>query len=134
MHFIDTNIFLRYLTNDDAEKAKKVFLLLKKVEEGKEKVTTSPLVIFELIFTLDKFYKVSRKDIGEMTTATINLEGLVVEFKDTFISALKLFAEKNISFTDAFNASIMKSKGITKIYSYDADFDKIDKIERIEEP
>jgi predicted nucleic acid-binding protein len=132
MRFIDTNIFLRYLTNDDAEKAKKVFLLLKKVEEGKERVATSPLVIFELIFTLDKFYKVSRKDIGEMTTAIINLEGLVVEFKDTFIFALKLFAEKNISFADAFNVSIMKSKGITKIYSYDTDFDKIDKIERTE--
>ena len=67
-----------------------------------------------------------------MTTAIINIEGLVVEFKDIFIFALKLFAEKNISFTDAFNASIMKSKGITKIYSYDADFDKIDKIKRIE--
>ncbi len=132
MRFIDTNIFLRYLTNDDAEKAKKVFLLLKKVEDGKEKVTTSPLVIFELIFILDKFYKVSRKDIGEMTTAIINLDGLVVEFKDAFIFALKLFAEKNIPFADAFNASIMKSKGITEIYSYDTDFDKIDKIETIE--
>ncbi|MHB1665571.1 MAG: hypothetical protein ACYCT7_10005 [bacterium] len=40
---------------------------------------------------------------------------MIVEFKDTFIFALKLFAEKNISFADVFNASIMKSKGITKI-------------------
>jgi len=132
MRFVDTNILLRFLTNDDAVKAKRVLLLLKRVEEGKEKIITSPLVIFELIFTLDKFYKVSRDDIAETVSAIIGLEGFAVEFKTVFISALKLFADKNISFADAFNASAMKSKNIAEIYSYDTDFDKIDKIKRIE--
>jgi predicted nucleic-acid-binding protein len=132
MRFVDTNILLRFLTNDDAVKAKRVLLLLKRVEEGKEKIITSPLVIFELIFTLDKFYKVSRDDIAETVSAIIGLEGFAVEFKTVFISALKLFADKNISFADAFNASVMKSKNIAEIYSYDTDFDKIDKIKRIE--
>jgi predicted nucleic-acid-binding protein len=132
MRFVDTNILLRFLTNDDAVKANRVLLLLKRVEEGKEKIITSPLVIFELIFTLDKFYKVSRDDIAETVSAIIGLEGFAVEFKTVFISALKLFADKNISFADAFNASAMKSKNIAEIYSYDTDFDKIDKIKRIE--
>ena len=132
MRFADTNIFLRFLTNDDVIKAKRALLLLKRVEEGKEKIVTSPLVIFELIFTLDKFYKVSRNDILEMVSVIINLEGLIVELKDVFIPALKLFADKNISFADAFNASIMKSKNIAEIYSYDTDFDKIEKIKRVE--
>jgi len=132
MRFVDTNILLRFLTNDDAVKAKRVLLLLKRVEEGKEKIITSPLVIFELIFTLDKFYKVSRDDIAETVSAIIGLEGFAVEFKTVFISALKLFADKNISFAEAFNASVMKSKNIAEIYSYDTDFDKIDKIKRIE--
>ena len=132
MRFADTNIFLRFLTNDDVIKAKRALLLLKRVEEGKEKIVTSPLVIFELIFTLDKFYKVSRNDILEMVSAIINLEGLIVELKDVFTPALKLFADKNISFADAFNASIMKSKNIAEIYSYDTDFDKIEKIKRVE--
>jgi predicted nucleic-acid-binding protein len=132
MRFVDTNILLRFLTNDDAVKANRVLLLLKRVEEGKEKIITSPLVIFELIFTLDKFYKVSRDDIAETVSAIIGLEGFAVEFKTVFISALKLFADKNISFADAFNASVMKSKNIAEIYSYDTDFDKIDKIKRIE--
>jgi len=132
MRFVDTNILLRFLTNDDAVKANRVLLLLKRVEEGKEKIITSPLVIFELIFTLDKFYKVSRDDIAETVSAIIGLEGFAVEFKTVFISALKLFADKNISFADAFNASVMKSKNIAEIYSYDTNFDKIDKIKRIE--
>ncbi len=45
--FLDTNIFLRYLTKDDEEKAYKVLELLKKIEKGEEKAITSPLVIFE---------------------------------------------------------------------------------------
>jgi len=57
MRFIDTNLFLRYFTRDEEEKAQKVLALLKRVEKNEEKVTTSPLVIFETIFTLESFYK-----------------------------------------------------------------------------
>ena len=132
MRFVDTNIFLRYLTNDDKRKAENTLSLLKRVEEGKEKIATSPLVIFELIFTLEKYYKVPREDIREMTSSIINLNGLTLNYKDIFISALKLFTEKNISFADAFNAFYMNSHKIGEIYSYDTDFDKIEKIERFE--
>ncbi|MFZ8831725.1 MAG: hypothetical protein ACO2OY_06205 [Thermodesulfobacteriaceae bacterium] len=42
--FLDTNIFLRYITKDNEEKAYKVLELLKKIEKGEEKAITSPLI------------------------------------------------------------------------------------------
>ena len=38
MRFIDTNLFIRYFTRDDEEKAQKVLALLKRVEKDKERI------------------------------------------------------------------------------------------------
>ena len=38
----------------------------------------------------------------------------------------------NVSFADAYNAAYMESRGITEVYSYDTDFDRIEGIKRVE--
>ena len=53
--FLDTNILLRYLTRDDEEKARRALALLLRVERGEEEVVTSPMVVFETIFTLQRY-------------------------------------------------------------------------------
>jgi len=70
MRFLDTNILLRYFTKDDEKKANDVLRLLKKVEKAEEKVLTSPLVIFETIFTLETYYKVKRKEIKSLLSSS----------------------------------------------------------------
>ncbi len=132
MRFIDTNVFLRYLTTDDPEKSKNSLELLEKIENGEEKATTSALVIFETIFTLEHSYKVSRSDILQFLEPILNLKGLSLENKSTFIEALKIYSRETFSFADAFNVAVMKRIGIKEIYSYGRDFDKIDGIKRIE--
>jgi len=37
-----------------------------------------------------------------------------------------------MSFADAYNARYMEKKGIGEIYSYDRDFDRLERITRIE--
>jgi len=128
---MDTNLFLRYFTRDDEEKAEDVLKLLKRVERNEEKVTTSPLVIFEMVFTLDNYYKVPRKEIKKLLQPILNLRGLRLDFKDIFESALELYSEGKISFADAFNACFMQKGGIKEIYSFDEDFDKIEGIRRV---
>ncbi|BBJ27815.1 PIN domain-containing protein [Athalassotoga saccharophila] len=132
MRFIDTNVFLRYFTADDPEKSKNSLELLKKIENGEEMVTTSSLVIFETIFTLEHSYKVPRSDILQLLEPILNLKGLSLENKSTFIKALKIYSGGTFSFADAFNVAVMKKMNIKEIYSYDRDFDKIDEIKRIE--
>jgi predicted nucleic acid-binding protein len=60
------------------------------------------------------------------------MRGLRLPAKTLCIAALNLFAERNISYADAFNAVYMQSKGITEVYSWDTDFDRIKGITRIE--
>lgn len=132
MRFLDTNILLRYLTQDDDEKAEKALQLLLKVEQGEERVITSSLVIFETIFTLQSFYKVPRQHIKDLMLPLISLRGLQLADKKVYNHTFDLYITKNISFADAYNAAYMLLEGIESIYSWDTDFDKIEGVTRIE--
>jgi predicted nucleic-acid-binding protein len=129
--FLDTNILIRYFTKDDEEKAYNVLELLKKIERNEEKATTSPLVIFEVIFTLQSYYKVPREEIKDLLLPILNLRGLKLPFKSIFEKALEMYPQVNISFADIFNYCFMVEEGIKEIYSYDRDFDKLEGISRI---
>ena len=131
MRFIDTNLFLRYFTRDDEKKAEDVLKLLKRVERNEEQVITSPLVIFETVFTLETYYEVPREEIKNLLQPILNLRGLRLDFQDIFESALELYPRRKISFADAFNACFMQQAGIKEIYSFDEDFDKIEGIKRV---
>lgn len=125
MRFLDTNVLLRYLTRDDEKKAEAALALLRRIEQGEEKVLTSPLVLFETIFTLEKGYRVARPQIRDALVDLISLRGLELSSKRLWTQALDLYAKQNISFADAYNAVYMTSHRVTEIYSWNRDFDRI---------
>ena len=131
MRFIDTNLFLRYFTRDDEKKADDVLKLLKRVARNEEKVTTSPLVIFELVFTLESYYTVPREEIEKLVQPLLNLRGMRLDSRDVFESALELYSQGKLSFADAFNACFMRKREIKEIYSFDEDFDQVEGIKRV---
>lgn len=131
MRFLDTNFLLRYFTNDDEEKARAVLELLKRVEKNKEKIITSPLVMFETIFTLQSYYGLSREEIRDLLLPVVNLRGLKLDLKDVFEKALEAYPKRKASFADIFNYYFMLKQGINEIYSFDKDFDKMEGIKRI---
>lgn len=132
--FLDTNIILRYLTRDDEEKAIAALALFQRLEHGTERVLTSQLVIFDVVFTLDRFYKLPRTEIQTVVSDIVSLPGLQLQSKGLILDALALFAShpKRIAFADAYNAVFAQSRGATEVYSWDTDFDSIPGITRIE--
>ncbi|GJQ58028.1 MAG: PIN domain-containing protein [Candidatus Scalindua sp. AMX11] len=131
--FIDTNIFLRYLTKDDPLKYDKCKRLFKKTIEGKLDLVTSGMVIAELVWTLRSYYKVSKADVIEKISIIVSTQYLFIPEKDIIVDALVLYGRKNIDYIDAYNAVFMKYHGLSEVYSYDTDFDSIESIKR-EEP
>ena len=132
LRFLDTNVLLRYFTRDDEEKAQRALALLTRVERGEEKVATSPLVIFETVFTLQHRYQVPRKRIRELVGDIISLRGLQLPNKSLYYRALDLYADSKVSFADAYNLAYMKSREVSEVYSWDTDFDKLQGIARFE--
>lgn len=131
--FVDTNIFLRYLTGDDPLKYDKCKEVLKKTVKGQIALATSSMVIAELVWTLLTYYKVSKADVIEKISIIISTDNLHIPDKDIIADALVLYSRKNIDYIDAYNAVFMKCHGLNGIYSYDTDFDIVEGIKR-EEP
>jgi len=130
--FIDANIFLRYLTKDDPVKYEKCYKLFKDAVDGKVILFTSKIVIAELVWTLNSFYKVPKNDIIEKVSIIISTENLHIPSKEIIIDAIILYGRKNIDFIDAYNAVFMKYNQADEIYSYDHDFDNLEDITRLE--
>ena len=130
--FIDTNIFLRFLTRDDPSKDEGCRDIFKKAIEGEIALATSAMVIAELIWTLLSYYKVPKVDVIEKVSIIVATESLHIPEKDRIMDALVLYGRKNIDYIDAYNAVSMRHDGLTEIYSYDEDFDAIEGIQRKE--
>jgi predicted nucleic acid-binding protein len=108
------------------------YKLLKRIDKNEEKAITTPLVIFEVIFTLQSYYKLPREEIKELLIPILNLRGLKLSLKSVFEKALEMYPRVNISFTDIFNYCFMVEEGIKEIYSYDEDFDNLGETKRLE--
>jgi len=130
--FIDTNIFLRYLTKDDPVQYPRCRTLFKKAQNGEMLLVTSTLVIAELIWTLTSHYQVSKEQIIEKISIIIGSAAVQIPDKEFIAEALVIYARKNLDYIDAYNAVLLRHLNLKAIYSYDQDFDKIEGIDRLE--
>lgn len=117
--FIDTNLFLRYLTNDVPEQAEAVEELLDSAAAGKLILVTNCLVMAEIVWTLESFYQLERQAIREKVVAIMNTPGIEVLDGDLVSQALEGYVEKNVDFIDAYNMAWMLSLGIIETYTFD---------------
>lgn len=132
MTFLDTNIILRYLTWDDPKRAKKCESLFKRAVEGKEILYTTTLVIVEIIWALEKAYKLPKNEVITYIQKILNTSNIIIDEKDILLAAIGLYELKKIDFVDAYNAVSMEAKSIESIYSYDTHFDSIPPLKRLE--
>jgi predicted nucleic acid-binding protein len=130
--FVDTNIFLRYLTKDAPLRYEKCREMFKKAMKGDIAITTSGMVIAELVWTLLSYYKVPKAEVIEKVTVIVGTKNLSIPDKHIVADALVLYARKNIDLFDAYNAVFMRYHGLRDIYSYDEDFELIEDIKRTE--
>lgn len=134
VEFLDTNIILRYLTQDNPEHARRAYNLLQQVETGDLIVTTSEAVIVEVVYVLSSktLYNFPRPDIQAHLSTVIALRGLKLPHKRTYLRALDIYATTNLDFVDALNVAHMERGQITTILTFDKDFDKVQGITRRE--
>jgi len=130
--FIDTNIFIRFLTDDVPEKADACEEIFKKTIEKQETLFTTDLVIAEIVWVLESFYELPKEEVQGKVEKNLNTPNLICPHKDLILNALMIYSKKNIDYIDAVNALILKERGIEELYSYDEHFDRIDWLTRLE--
>ncbi len=123
--FIDTNIFIRFLTGDVPKKAKRAKKIIERLEKGEIKAEISDLVVAELVWVLESFYNLPPKKVAEKVSYIVSLQGIKMLNKKLTLDSLVDYVNKKVDFVDAYNANYMKHHKISTIYSYDGDFDKL---------
>ena len=130
--FLETNVFLRHLRQDHPDHSPRATAYLARVERREIKVRTADTVIFETVFTLQRFYRQPKSAIRDAFLPLIELPGIVLPGKRRFRKVFTLYVERNISFADAYHAVLLEGLKLKQIVSFDRDFDDIPGIQRIE--
>jgi len=117
--FVDTNVFLRFLTNDDPVKAKRAEMLFRQAIQGKIQLITSLLVIAEIVWTLESFYHLTKTDIASKVEIILNTPNLLCPEAEIIVMALDLYVQGNMDFIDAFHAYDLQAQGLLQIATYD---------------
>jgi len=117
--FVDTNLFIRYLTNDDSILADRVEQLLNDAEAGFVQLVTTELVMAESVWVLESSYHLTHAQIAPLIRGILATQGMDVINGDLVGKALVMYELQNIDFVDAYIAALMEKQGITDIYSFD---------------
>jgi len=117
--FVDTNLFIRYFTNDDPAKADRVEKLLDEAAAGTVKLITTEMVIAEVIWVLESGYSLKNIDVAPLVRGILATPGLEVINGALVARAVELYESAIIDFIDGYIAAVMEKQGITELYSFD---------------
>lgn len=134
MPFIDTNVFIRYLTRDDHVKAQACFELFERAETNEITLTTTEVVIAEVVYVLSskRLYNLPRSDIRARLYPLLSVKGLQLPYRQAALRALDLYVAYRVDFEDALIVAHMERQKIDEVYSYDYGFDQMPGVTRLE--
>jgi predicted nucleic acid-binding protein len=130
--FIDANIFLRHLTQDHPTHSPRATAYLQRIEQGEFQAHTALMIVFEVVFTLERFYKQGKTDIRDHFLPLLELPGILLPRKRQLRRVFDLYVSANLSFVDAYCAIDSQRLRATRIVSFDTGFDRVPGIRRIE--
>ncbi len=131
-YLLDTNVLLRHLTQDSPEHSARADALVRRIEEGSLEVQITDVVIFEAVFTLQRYYRAARPLIVAGLLPIIELPGVELAGKHVYRRAFALYTSTGVGFADCYHAALMERYGVTEVYSFDRDFDRLPGIQRRE--
>ena len=132
--FVDTTIFLRYLTADP-ERYNACLALFQQAERNQVHLVTSEAIIAEIVYVLSssKHYQLSRQQIRVALSRLLLRLGVKMTNRNTLLCTLALYTQyASLDFEDCLAVAHMEQLGIRQIYSYDQGFDRNDHVARLE--
>jgi predicted nucleic acid-binding protein len=131
--FLDTNLFVALFTNAHEERNTRALRLFERIVGGEEEAETTLVVLFELAFLLQRTFRVPRPLVATYIERTLSTPGIAIQDRKLLFEALDIYRNTGgLSFTDAYNAAYMRRRGISEVYTWDTDFDRVEGLRRLE--
>ena len=131
VYLLDTNILLRFLTNDHPGHGAAVKKLFADAGSGKISLRIPFISITEAVFTLQTHYEADREDIGRELLKLLTAPGVAMTCPPWMLEAVEDYQTRNVSFGDACLAAEAKADQ-TAVASFDRGLDKFSGLKRHE--
>ena len=128
---LDTNVILRFLTGEPKAQAEGARNLFVSAAAGDVVLEVSPVIVAEVFYTLESFYKVDREEVAGRLSALLSRKGVKVQESERVFDALRRLKTFNVGFADAYLAAAASIDSVP-VASFDRDFDRFKDIKRFE--
>lgn len=119
----DTNVFLRFLLKDNLDQFNTTHEVLVNVKEDKLELVIPQIVMFEIVYSLDKYYRFPKEKIIDALKTIIGTKNIKIQDLSAFKKALTLFGKNNLSFVDCFLVAYLEEND-AKLFTFDKDLQK----------
>jgi predicted nucleic acid-binding protein len=127
---LDTNVIIRFLTQDDADQLEAAKRLIGAAENGKCELLLRPWIVAETVYVLRDVYGLKdRIQIAGLLRRFAQASGVVTE--NYVFDALVRYEKKNVDFAEALLAAEAAALGVRPV-SFDRDLDKFSDTKRLE--
>jgi len=116
---IDTNILVRYLTQDDEKQSAISTQIINTYENNIESLFISNVVLCELIWVLERGYKYSKKEIINVTRGILSTIEFAFEYHEVLLLSLSDYEKCNADFSDILLGKINHLYGCEYTITFD---------------
>ena len=116
---LDTNVLVRYLTQDDPDQAARATRVVERELTEDTPGFIGLVVLVETVWVLQRLYRASAEEIRETVTDLLGSRTIVVENRDVVTRALALSRQNSCGLADAIIAASASNAGCDKVISFD---------------
>ena len=130
---IDANILLRSIVKDQPAQAEAVKQLLGKIASGSVQGTLLPTVFLEIVYALERNYRIDRQRISAALHNLLTMDGFVLVDRSQLLDAtLEYRRRSNISFADAYHCAMARDFHDGVMVSFDRKLSGVPGVQRRE--
>ncbi len=116
---LDTNILVRYLTQDDPAQSAKATEILERRLTEKSPGFVSVVAMVETVWVLDRAYFLTAQEIASAIERLLQVDVLAIENEQEVFTAMVALKQGRGSFADALIAELGARVGCTRTLTFD---------------
>jgi len=119
MKGLDTNVLIRYITQDDPSQSKKATALIEGELSEHNLGYVTLITVIEIAWVLESCYDQKKAALIDVIESLIKTKQFLIERADIVHLALKAYQSGNGDFSDAIIAALCKDRGCSETVTFD---------------
>ena len=115
---LDTNVLVRFLVQDDPDQARIASEIIEQLTEEASGFVSREVLV-ELVWVLERAYRLARAEIAGAIDGLLASTELVVEGADALGAALELYRNDGFGFADLMIAAAARRAGASELLTFD---------------